>query len=42
MNKTEMIQKNILSLFRFMIFCPISTTTATTAELVCSDQMGMT
>jgi hypothetical protein len=34
MNKTEMIWKNILSLVSFMTFCPISTTTATTAELV--------
>jgi hypothetical protein len=37
MNKTEMIQKNISSLFRFMTFCSISTTTAATEELVCSD-----
>jgi hypothetical protein len=29
-----MIQKIILSLFRFMTFCLILTTTATTAELV--------
>jgi hypothetical protein len=42
MNKTEMIQKNILSLFHFMTFCPISTLTVTTAELVCNDKMGMT
>jgi hypothetical protein len=34
MNKTEMIQKNILSLVCFMTFYPISTTTATTAEVV--------
>jgi hypothetical protein len=42
MNKIEMIRKNILSRFHFMTFCPISTTTAATAELVCSDLMGMT
>jgi hypothetical protein len=42
MNKTEMIQENILSLFRFMTFCTFSTTAPTTAELVCIDQMGMT
>jgi hypothetical protein len=34
MNKTKMIQKNISSLFHFMTFFPISTTTAATAELV--------
>jgi hypothetical protein len=34
MNKTEMIWRNILSLFHFMTFCSILTTTAATAELV--------
>jgi hypothetical protein len=32
-----MIQKNTLSLVCFMTYCPILTTTAATAELVCSD-----
>jgi hypothetical protein len=36
-NKTEMIRKHFLSLFLFMTFCPISTTTAATAVLVYSD-----
>jgi hypothetical protein len=36
MNKTKMIQKNILSLVCVMTFCFISTTTAATAELVCT------
>ena len=42
MNKTEMIRKHFLSLFCFMTFCPISTATAATAPLVCSDKLGMT
>jgi hypothetical protein len=42
MNKTEMISEKNLSLFHFMTFCPILTTTVTTAELVRRDSMGMT